>query len=176
MSSSLSYFFRPRLYIKKLAAPAACIERGSIVFSPGEESGFASGGRGYFLAPFLQSRPELRKRSEFCATANEDGDLALQGVGIVGGFAHVFDVFEQTFQDFPGVVEHDQAISRIAAQAPQKISLGSAEGMWKSVAAAKEVDGARLSVVLREDAAALAFFGSKPAASPIHYGYSLFPP
>src|SRR5260370_12775349 len=30
MSSSLSHFFRPRLYIKKLAHPAACIERGSI--------------------------------------------------------------------------------------------------------------------------------------------------
>src|SRR5437868_7270849 len=58
-------------------------------------------GRAGFLAPSLQSRPDPGEGTEFCATANEDGDLALQRIGFVGGLAHVFDVLEFAFQDLP---------------------------------------------------------------------------
>src|SRR6266853_1664782 len=150
----------------------------------GRMSTFPSGGRSRlggtasregFLAPFLQSRPHLGKGTELCAAANEDGDFALHRVGVVGGLAHIFDVFEFAFQDFLGIVKNDQTIPRKAARAPQKISLMAAEGWRQSVAAAKEIDGPRLPVVLREDAAARPFFEREPAVSLIYAAHELFP-
>src|SRR5260370_19362888 len=133
----------------------------------------APAGREAFLAPSLQARPYLGKGPEFCATANEDGDLALHRVGIVGGLAHVFDVLEFAFQDFPGIVKNDQTISRIAPRAPQKISLMATAGGWQSVAAAKEIDGARVPVGVRENTAPPPFFGRQTAASLICSGDDL---
>ena len=109
--------------------------------------------------PFLQPRPNIGQRPESCATANEDRDLALHCVGVVGRLAHVFDVFEIALQCFSGIVEHDQTIPRVSARPPQKIGLMTAEGWRQPVATSQEVDGARLPVVLRQDAAARPFFG-----------------
>src|SRR5438132_9881337 len=136
---------------------------------------FTARGRNELLAPFLQPRPELREGSEFRATANEDGDLAFQRVGIVGRLAHVFDVLKKAFQHFSGIVQHDQTIPRIAARAPQKLSLVAAEGARQSVAAAKEIDRARLPVILRDNTAAPAFFGRKSDVGLVYLGHDLFP-
>src|SRR6266851_451467 len=127
------------------------------------------------LTPFFQSRPNLGKGSEFCASANEYGDLTLQRIGIVGGLPHVLHVFKVGLQDLAPVIQNNQAIPRIAARAPQKISLVAAERRRQSVAAPKKINGARLPVVLRENTAARPFFGRKSAVSLIHSGYHFFP-
>src|SRR6266705_6909092 len=145
--SLLSVIFHgPDCISRRRHAPEAGGQTRTFLFGLAKGLGLAArpaAGEG-FLAPSLQSRPDLGKGTEFCATANEYGDLALHRIGIVRGLAHIFDVFEFAFQDFPGIVKNDQTISRIAARAPQKISLMAAEGGWQSVAAAKEIDGASL--------------------------------
>src|SRR5205807_7876101 len=67
VGSSFSHFFRPRLYLKKQAYPAVCGERG-ISFRTSAPVGVG------FLAPFLQLRPNIGQRPEFCAAANKDRD------------------------------------------------------------------------------------------------------
>src|SRR5260370_16418106 len=83
----------------------------------------APAGREAFLAPSLQARPYLGKGPEFCATANEDGDLALHRVGIVGGLSHVFDWPEFAFQKFPGISKNVHTISSSTPRPHQKIIL-----------------------------------------------------
>ncbi len=107
--------------------------------------------------------------------ANENGDFPLQRVRIVGGLTQVFDALEVAFQDFWGIVKHDQAISRIAPRSPQKIGLVAAERRWKSVAAAEEVNGAGLAVILSENAAPCAFLWRELGVSLIDFGDNLFP-
>src|SRR5882724_8618016 len=127
------------------------------------------------LAPFFQPRPELREGPEFWPMANEDGNLALQCIRIVGGLAHVLDALEEAFQDLSRIVQHNQAIPRIALWTPQKISLVTAEGVRQSIAGAKEIDGSCLTVVLRENTAARPLFGRETAIGLVHCGDHLFP-
>src|ERR1700728_1718372 len=102
-------------------------------------------------------RPELGEGAEFCAAADVDVDLFFQRVGIVGGLANVFDVIEEALEILPAVVENDHAVAGVAARSPEKPGLSAAEGAGQAVAAAEEVDGAGLSVVLGEDAAGFIF-------------------
>src|SRR5260370_34883 len=127
------------------------------------------------LTPSLQFWPERGKRPEFCATANKDGNLAFQRVGIVRGLARVFDVLEQALQDFTLIIQNDQAIPRIPSRSPQEIRLVPAERRWQTIAPPQEIDGAGLPVVLREDAAARPLFGREPAVSLIHCHDHLLP-
>src|SRR5712671_2664080 len=88
-------------------APAAGSQTRTFLFGLAEGSGLAARLVAKdFLSPSLQSRPDLCKGSEFCATANEDADLALHRIDVVGGLAHIFDMFEFAFQDFPGIVKN----------------------------------------------------------------------
>src|ERR1700679_1098388 len=108
-------------------------------------------------APALQAWPELGEGAEFCAAADVDINLFFQSVGIVGGLADVFDVSEEAFEIFPAVAENGHAVSRGPARSPENPSLMSAERAGQAVAAAEEVDGAGLAVVLGEDSAVFIF-------------------
>src|SRR6266567_2156335 len=71
-----------------------------------------------FLAPFLQLRPQLGERAEFCPPANKDRDVAFQGITVVGP-SHVFDMLEIVFMILFSIVQNDQAIPGVAARAPE---------------------------------------------------------
>src|SRR5437879_5960224 len=116
-------------------------------------------GRERRLAPSLQFLPQLGEGSEFRAFAKENVDLFFQRVGVVSRCANVLHVFPETFENLSSVVQDNHAVAGVAARAPQKISLMAAEGWRQSGAAAKEIDGAGLAVVLGEDAAARALRG-----------------
>jgi len=90
-------------------------------------------------APLLQVRPDFLQRTEFCASANVDGDFGLESVTIVGGSSYVFDMVEEFFQSFPFIAENDQTISGVAARAPEPVGLVSAQSRRQTVAAAKEI-------------------------------------
>ncbi len=125
--------------------------------------------------PFLHTRPNRGKGPKFGTAANEDRDLALQRIRIVGGLAQVFDVLEEAFENFPGIIQYDHTITGIASRAPQEIGLVAAECGGKSVTAAKEIDGARLSVVLCEDATPRAFLWRELGVRLIDFSDYLFP-
>src|SRR5260370_391005 len=111
------------------------------------------------LSPSLQLRPELGEGSEFRALAKEDVNLFFQSVRVVSRGAHVLHVFPEAFENFSSVVEDNHAVAGVAARAPKKISLVATERGRQSLAAAKEIDGAGLAVVLGEDAAVPALGG-----------------
>src|SRR2546422_594226 len=71
-----------------------------------------------FLAPFLQLRPQLGERDEFCPPANKDRDVAFQGITVVGP-SHAFDMLEIVFKILFSIVQNDQAIPGVAARAPE---------------------------------------------------------
>ena len=63
-------------------------------------------------APLFQAGPDFREGLlEFLPFADEDWQILLERVGIVGRIAHKFHVVEEFFEASPPVVEHDQAIS-----------------------------------------------------------------
>src|SRR5260370_31728109 len=116
------------------------------------------------LAPLLQLRPELGEGSEFRALAKEDVNLFFQSVRVVSRGAHVLHVFPEAFENLSSVVEDNHAVAGVASRAPKKISLVATERGRQSLAAAKRIDGAGLSVVLGEDAAVPALSGGSASS------------
>src|SRR5580658_273521 len=126
-------------------------------------------------APAFYLGPELGEAAELCAAADVDVDLFLERVGIVGGLANVFDVIPELFEAFPAVVEDNHTIAGIAARSPQEPGLMAAERCRQAVAAAEEVDGAGLAVVLGEDAAVFAVFDRDAVPGDGGFGDDFFP-
>src|SRR5439155_12378768 len=168
----ISSFFRERLYRRKQNHlwDARQTKGNDIRARCRMEVGGAPG-RERRLAPSLQFRPQLGEGSEFRALAKENVDLFFQRVGVVSRCANVLHVFPETLENLSSVVQDNHAVPGVAARAPQKISLMAAEGRRQSGAAAKEINGAGLAVVLGEDAAAPAFFRGKTNVGIIYLGH-----
>src|SRR5579864_8010669 len=86
-------------------------------------------------------------------------NFPLERIRIVDRSAHVIHVLEQIFEHFFAVIKNYQALSRIPAWPPNPITAVAADGFRQAVFMAKEVDSARLAIVLGENAAVTAFVG-----------------
>ena len=127
------------------------------------------------LPPALHFRPELGKGAEFRTLAKEDVDLFFQSVGVLSGRAHILHVFPEAFENLSAVVKDDHAVSGVATRAPEEPGLVAAEGRREAVAAAEEIDGAGLAVVLGEDAAIVALVDGDAIPSDSSFVSDLFP-
>src|SRR5690349_16958125 len=120
-------------------------------------------------------RPDVRPGIESLALADENRNLLLQGVRVGSGDAHQFDILPVALKDILAIIEHDHAIAGVATRAPEPIGAIAAHGAGQPLPAAEEIDGASLSVVLREDAAVGALRGGNSVPGDFSFVGDLLP-
>src|SRR5947208_1941380 len=80
-------------------------------------------GQSFCSAPVLEPRPQLGELAELRTAANEDRDVFLQRVRIVGTEADILHVLEQLLQGFTSVAQDDEAVARVSPRSPYPPSL-----------------------------------------------------
>src|SRR5579862_2741030 len=110
--------------------------------------------RGRFAsAPLLQFWPDVGESSEFWPPADEDVNVAFERVRIVRESPHVIHMLKQFLECFLRVIQHDQAFAAVSSGSPEEKGVISAEGRGQTIFPAQKIDGARLAVILSENAA-----------------------
>src|SRR5258708_4399050 len=117
------------------------------------------------LPPSLYFRPKFRQGSLLETTTNIDCKISLQRIRIVGCASYVFDAGPELLESLLIVVQDDHAITGVSARSPEEPGLVTAQRGRKAVLGSEKINGASLSVVLREDAAVISFVRRNPAPS-----------